>query len=46
MPFYWNTASCRILEKAGYQFEGRMRRSAVKEDMVIDQLLYAYVTGG
>jgi RimJ/RimL family protein N-acetyltransferase len=43
LPFEWNAASCRVLEKAGYVFEGRLRRSAIKDGQVIDQLLYAYV---
>ena len=42
-PFEWNEASCRVLEKAGYVLEGRMRRSAIKDGKVIDQLLYAYL---
>ncbi len=46
VPFDWNTASCRISEKAGYEFEGRMRRSAVRDGTVIDQLLYPYVRDG
>ena len=41
VPSASNTASCRVLEKAGYAFEGRMRRSAIKDDAVQDQLLYA-----
>jgi ribosomal-protein-alanine N-acetyltransferase len=44
VPFEWNVASCRVLEKAGYVLEGRMRRSAIKEGRVIDQFLYAYTT--
>jgi len=43
VPYEWNPASFRVLEKAGYACEGRMRRSAVKDGRVIDQLLYAYV---
>lgn len=43
IPFEWNAASFRVLEKAGYVCEGRMRRSAIKDGRVIDQLLYAYV---
>jgi RimJ/RimL family protein N-acetyltransferase len=43
IPFEWNAASFRVLEKAGYVCEGRMRRSAIKDARVIDQLLYAYV---
>ena len=43
VPFEWNAPSMRVLEKAGYAFEGRMRRSAVKDGKIVDQLLYAYV---
>jgi RimJ/RimL family protein N-acetyltransferase len=43
VPYQWNVASCRVLEKAGYHLEGRMGRSAVKDGRVIDQFLYAYV---
>jgi hypothetical protein len=32
-----------MLEKAGYQAEARLRRSATKDGRVIDQVLYAYV---
>jgi RimJ/RimL family protein N-acetyltransferase len=42
VPFAWNDASVRVLEKAGYVCEGRMRRSAIKDGQVVDQLLYAY----
>jgi RimJ/RimL family protein N-acetyltransferase len=43
LPFAWNAASARVLEKAGYTLEGRMRQSAVKDGQVVDQLLYAVV---
>ena len=43
VPFAYNTASCRVLEKAGYVLEGRLRRSAIKDGQVVDQLQYAYV---
>jgi RimJ/RimL family protein N-acetyltransferase len=43
VPFEWNPASCRVLEKAGYVAEGRLRRSAIKDGRVVDQILYAYV---
>lgn len=46
VPFEWNPASFRVLEKAGYACEGRMHRSAIKDGRVIDQLLYAYVVAG
>ncbi len=41
--FEWNAASARVLEKAGYEFEGRHRRAAVKDGCVLDNLLYAVV---
>ena len=43
VPFAWNPASFRVLEKAGYVREAVMRRSAVKDGRVTDQMLYAYV---
>jgi len=39
----WNPASMRVLEKAGYQREGRLRRSAIKDGAVVDRVLYARV---
>jgi ribosomal-protein-alanine N-acetyltransferase len=46
VPFARNAASCRVLEKAGYVLEGTMRRSAIKEGEVLDQLLYATYRAG
>jgi [ribosomal protein S5]-alanine N-acetyltransferase len=43
VPYAWNAASFRVLEKAGYTLEGRMRKSAIKDGQILDQLLYAYV---
>lgn len=43
--FEWNPASCRVLEKAGFRFEGRLRRRAVKDGHVLDELLYARLRG-
>ena len=43
VPFAWNTASCRVLEKAGYVLEARLRRSAIKNGTVTDQMQYAFV---
>jgi ribosomal-protein-alanine N-acetyltransferase len=43
-PYAWNVASARVLQKAGYVFEGRLRCSAFKEGRLVDQLLYAYTT--
>jgi len=39
----WNPGSARVLEKSGFEYEGRLRRSALKDGQIIDQLLYAYV---
>jgi len=38
-----NRASARVLEKAGYQLEGIMRKSVIKDGQILDQLLYACV---
>ena len=43
LPFASNAASCRVLEKAGYTLEARLRRSAIKNGVVTDQLQYAFV---
>ncbi len=40
-PFAYNTASCRVLEKAGFRFEGLMRANAIKSGKVLDMKLYA-----
>lgn len=39
-PFSYNTGSRRALEKAGFQYEGLMRRNAVKNGKVVDMVLY------
>jgi RimJ/RimL family protein N-acetyltransferase len=41
VPYAWSATSARVLEKAGYRLEGRMRQSAIKDGKVTDQLLYA-----
>lgn len=41
--FAWNPASMRVLEKAGFAREGVMRRAALKDGVLIDEVLYAYV---
>ena len=41
--FAWNPASARVLEKAGYAFEGRLKQSAVKDGELVDELIYAIV---
>lgn len=42
-PFARNTASCRVLEKAGFQYEGTLRSNAVKNGEILDMKLYALV---
>jgi RimJ/RimL family protein N-acetyltransferase len=41
--FDWNRASARVLEKAGYEFEGRLKKSVTKDGRTIDQLMYALI---
>jgi [ribosomal protein S5]-alanine N-acetyltransferase len=43
VPFAWNAASCRVLEKAGYVLEARLRHSAIKDGKLTDQLQYAFI---
>lgn len=44
--FASNLASARVLEKAGFSLEGRLRRSAVKDGQIVDSFQYAYVVPG
>ena len=41
VTFTRNVASARVLEKLGYRLEGTMRRSVVKEGIILDQFMYA-----
>jgi RimJ/RimL family protein N-acetyltransferase len=41
--FAWNPESARVLEKAGYALEGRLKHSAVKDGEPVDELIYAVV---
>lgn len=40
-PFAHNAASCRVLEKAGFRYEGTLRSNAVKNGRVVDMKMYA-----
>lgn len=42
-PFANNIASCRVLEKAGFQFEGLLRANAVKNGEIRDMKLYSLI---
>jgi RimJ/RimL family protein N-acetyltransferase len=41
--FEWNPASMRVLGKAGYQFEARLKNAVTKEGQTTDELIYALV---
>ena len=40
-PFAFNAGSCRVLEKAGFQYEGTLRNNAVKNGKMIDMKMYS-----
>src|SRR5437667_11849575 len=40
-PFANNPASTRVLEKAGFFFEGRLMNNVIKDGKLLDSLLYA-----
>lgn len=40
--FDWNPASCRVLEKAGYRLEGRLRKAVTKDGRTMDMLIYGF----
>ena len=40
-PFACNRASCRVLEKAGFQYEGTLRSNAIKNGKVLDMKMYS-----
>jgi RimJ/RimL family protein N-acetyltransferase len=43
LPFAYNAGSCRVLEKAGYTLEARLRRSAIKDGQIVDQFQYSFI---
>jgi ribosomal-protein-alanine N-acetyltransferase len=44
-PFANNPASARVLEKAGFEREGRLRANVCKNDEILDSFLYAKLSG-
>lgn len=40
-PFSYNKASCRVLEKAGFLYEGTLRSNAIKNGKTVDMLMYS-----
>ncbi len=45
-PYAGNRASVRVLEKAGFALEGRLRANVFKNGRVRDQFMYAVVRSG
>jgi RimJ/RimL family protein N-acetyltransferase len=42
-PFAHNVGSCRVLEKAGFQYEGTLHCNAVKNGKILDMKMYALI---
>ena len=42
-PYSNNTASVRVLEKAGFQYEGCLRANVIKNGKVLDQFVYSKI---
>lgn len=42
-PFSYNAASCRILEKSGFAFEGILKKNAVKNGEMVDMKMYSLI---
>lgn len=42
-PFSKNQASCHVLEKAGFHFEGTLHSNAIKNEEILDMNMYALV---
>ena len=40
----YNAASARVLQKAGYAYEGRLKAHAFKDGKLVDMLLYARIS--
>lgn len=45
-PFAYNIASCRVLEKAGFRYEGLLSCNAEKDGKIIDMKMYALIKNG
>ena len=42
-PFAYNEGSCRVLEKAGFTYEGTLRCNAVKNGVIQDMRMYSLI---
>jgi len=45
VPYAGNAGSCRVLEKAGFHYEGTLRKNAVKNGHIVDMKMYAVIRG-
>lgn len=43
--FAYNIASCRVLEKAGFHYEGTLQSNACKNGKIVDMKMYALIKG-
>lgn len=46
IPYVYNKASIRVLEKSGFINEGRLRANAFKDGKIVDQFIYAKMKEG
>ena len=44
-PYAHNIASCRVLEKVDFQYEGTLRSNAIKNGKVVDMKMYSLLKG-
>lgn len=42
-PYAYNAASCRVLEKAGFAYEGTLEKNVVKNGQIFDMKMYAII---
>lgn len=42
-PFAYNIASCKVLEKAGFELEGILRNNAIKKNKILDMKMYSII---
>jgi [ribosomal protein S5]-alanine N-acetyltransferase len=42
-PYAENQGSCRVLEKAGFELEGRLKSSVIKNGRIMDQFMYSKI---
>lgn len=42
-PFAYNIASCKVLEKCGFELEGILRKNAIKNGKILNMKMYAII---